>query len=220
MKKRLFYCCLGILIIGFGSSICKAGQVGVDPCTAMNGGIALFVGSTLGITLMTCQIILFIFIFFLNRSYIGPGTFINGLLLGYIVDAITFLINRFFDVPLYQSLTFQIPCMIIGITFITLGVSLYFTGDLGLSPYDAIGRVLSERTSFTYPQCRIFTDVVCTFIALLFHVPIGFGTIIIAFFTGPLIQFWNKKVSKPLFNGSFFNQKRPFHNMNLDRKLM
>ncbi|MEE1313180.1 MAG: hypothetical protein UHS41_05480 [Lachnospiraceae bacterium] len=202
MKKQIFYCIIGILIIGLGSSICKLGQVGIDPCTAMNNGIALQIHLTLGITMMTVQLILLIFVFFFKKSYIGLGTFINGLFIGYIIDAFTTLLTHFF--PAHPSLALQISCMIMGVLFITLGVSLYFTGDLGLSPYDAVGKILSERTPFSYSACRIFTDAACAALAIFLHGPIGFGTIIIACFTGPLIQFWNKNFSQPLFEKDFF----------------
>ena len=201
MKRHLFFCIFGVLVLGFGSAICRIGQVGLDPCTSMNAGIAQRLHSTLGITMMTFQVILLSGIFILDKRYIGWGTFINALCLGYCIDGFTALFMAMFSLPEVPGIIMRILCMIFGIAFITLGVSLYFTGNLGLSPYDAAGKILNNKTPLSYPICRILTDMLCVTIGLCMHGPIGLGTIVTAFFTGPLIQFWNKKVSEPWFYG-------------------
>ncbi len=199
MKRHLFFCFFGVFVLGFGSTICRIGQVGLDPCTSMNAGIAKEIHSTLGITMMTVQIIILAAVFVLDKNYIGWGTFINALCLGYCIDGFTAIFTTVFSLPEMPGMVMYVLCMIVGITFITLGVSLYFTGNLGLSPYDAVGKIFCDKTSLSYPICRILTDMLCVVIGLFLHGPIGMGTVITAFFTGPLIQFWNKKVSEPLF---------------------
>ena len=200
MKRHLFFCVFGVLVLGFGSAICRIGQVGLDTCTSMNVGIAQGIHSTLGITMMTFQVILLAAVFILDKSYIGWGTFINALCLGYCIDGFTAFFMAIFSLPDVPGIIMRILCMIFGISFITLGVSLYFTGNLGLSPYDAVGKIFSDKTPLSYPICRILTDVLCVILGFCLKGPIGPGTVITAFFMGPLIQFWNKKVSEPLFN--------------------
>lgn len=201
MKRHLFFCIFGVLVLGFGSAICRIGQIGLDPCTSMNAGIAQELHSALGMTMMVFQVILLTAVFILNKSYINWGTVINGLCLGYCIDLFTIffkVICPFSDSP---GVIVQIICMFFGIAFITLGISLYFTGNLGLSPYDAVGKIFHNTTSLPYPICRILTDMLCIMIGFCLQGPIGPGTVITACFTGPLIQFWNKKVSEPLFQG-------------------
>lgn len=200
MKRKLYFCWIGVLILGFGSAICRIAQVGLDPCTSMNASIAQAIHSTLGVTMMTFQIIVLLLVFILNRSYIGWGTFINAICLGYFIDAFTAIFSFVFSIPEVPGIAMKIPCMIVGIALITLGISVYFTGSLGLSPYDAIGKIFSERTPIPYPVCRITTDMICVVIGLFLQGPIGPGTVVTAFFTGPMIEFWNRKVSQPLFD--------------------
>ena len=96
MKRNLFFCMFGVLLLGFGSAICRIGQAGLDPCTSMNAGIAQGLHSTLGITMMTFQVILLSAVFILDKNYIGWGTFINALCLGYCIDGFTALLRQYF----------------------------------------------------------------------------------------------------------------------------
>ena len=93
---------------------------------------------------------------------------------------------------------------------LSLASSLYFTADLGVSTYDAVALVWSEKQSrIAFPLCRILTDSACVLsggaLCLLSGMSfpqlfgsIGVGTVITAFFMGPLIEFFNKTVSRPL----------------------
>lgn len=46
-------------------------------------------------------------------------------------------------------------------------------------------------------MCRIATDIICVIISLIFGGNVGIGTVIMAFGTGPVVQFFNEHVSKP-----------------------
>ena len=93
---------------------------------------------------------------------------------------------------------------------LALASSLYFTADLGVSTYDAVALVWSERQSrIAFPLCRILTDSACVLaggvLCLLSGMSypqlfgsVGVATVITAFFMGPLIEFFNKTVSRPL----------------------
>ena len=89
---------------------------------------------------------------------------------------------------------------------------IFITADLGVSTYDAIALIISytwEKGEFRI--IRIISDFICVFIGFLLFVlkgasfseivaTIGIGTIITAFFTGPLIEYFNSTFSKPLLN--------------------
>ena len=48
-----------------------------------------------------------------------------------------------------------------------------------------------------FKLCRIATDIICVIISLIFGGNVGIGTVIIAFGTGPVVQFFNEHLSKP-----------------------
>ena len=84
------------------------------------------------------------------------------------------------------------------------------TADLGVSTYDAIALIIVntwKKGKFRY--VRIITDVVCIMIGVILflcaghsfrEIPtiVGIGTIITALLMGPLIEVFNKLVSRPL----------------------
>ena len=84
------------------------------------------------------------------------------------------------------------------------------TADLGVSTYDAVAIVLAYKWKLgKFHFCRVGTDLVCVIAgSVIFllgggsfnEIPtiVGIGTIITAFFMGPLIELFNEKIARPL----------------------
>ncbi len=95
---------------------------------------------------------------------------------------------------------------LIGLILFTLGASLYMAPDLGAAPYDAIAPIITQRTKLSYRTARITQDVLFMVAAVIAGGPVGFGTIIVAFFTCPLIHGgtityqtqWLRRLTPPL----------------------
>ena len=110
------------------------------------------------------------------------------------------------DAPLWLRIVF----LLVAIVILCLSSSLYFTADLGVSTYDAVALIWSQRQSkIKFAFCRVICDFVCVAagVALLFASgqdieqilgSVGIGTIITAFFMGPLITFFNKNVAQKI----------------------
>ena len=103
------------------------------------------------------------------------------------------------------------PCLLLaGVVVICFSSALYMTADLGVSTYDAVAIVMAGKWKVAkFKYCRIMTDLVCVLTGcVLFllgggalrEIPTlaGIGTIITAFFMGPLIEFFNVTVARPL----------------------
>lgn len=87
---------------------------------------------------------------------------------------------------------------VVGICVFALGASLYMTAALGTAPYDALAPMIVDASGAKYRVVRTAQDVVFLILAVVFHGAIGVGTIVTAFFTGPLIEFFTQRVSTPL----------------------
>lgn len=110
------------------------------------------------------------------------------------------------DAPLWL----RVVILLIAIVILCLSSALYFTADLGVSTYDAVALVWSQKQSkLRFAFCRVICDFVCVAIGvalLLFSGQsiteifgsVGVGTIITAFFMGPLITFFNVHVAQPM----------------------
>lgn len=134
----------------------------------------------------------------MDRRKIGLGTFINIFLLGYVVQFSSWLFDSWMPNP---SLGIKLLFLIIAVVIMCFGSSLYFTGDLGVSTYDAVALILSEKKVARFQFCRIGSDFICTVCGYLFGATVGIGTLITAFFMGPVIAVFNRKVAIPLRYG-------------------
>ncbi|MGM0124218.1 hypothetical protein IGI37_001592 [Enterococcus sp. AZ194] len=197
---RSFYALLGVFILGFGAALLRISQVGMDPFTAANIGVGDKLGLSLGVYQLTLNAIILVLVFLFGRKYIGIGTVINMVLTGFFIDFFTWLLTNYLQITL--TLTTQIFLLAFGVLIFTFGASLYMSAKLGNAPYDAIAPIIVDHFNFSYRVVRIIQDVLFLLLAFLFGGPVGVATIINAFFTGPLITFWDAKVSQPLITKS------------------
>lgn len=187
---------VGIAILSLGTAFLRGGQVGLDPFTATNTGISGHLGLGLGIYQLMANALIFIFILVLDRHKIGIGTLLNMVLVGFEVQWFITLYQRVFGT--HVNAIIVISDLIIGLLLFTLGASMYMGADLGVAPYDAIAPILSDRLHAKYRTVRIAQDVLFMVAGFLVGGPVGLGTVIVAFFTGPLITFWDRHVSLPM----------------------
>ena len=94
-----------------------------------------------------------------------------------------------------------ISMLVIGVIIISFGSSLYFIGDLGVSTYDAVALILAEKKIARFQYCRIGSDLICTAVGYVLGATVGVGTVVTAFFMGPIIAFFNQYISIPLRYG-------------------
>ncbi|MCZ3622125.1 YczE/YyaS/YitT family protein [Lactobacillus mulieris] len=187
---------MGVTVLSIGATFLRGGNVGLDPFTAINTGISNKLGLGLGVYQLSVNFVIFLLILWLDRKKIGIGTFVNMILVGFEIQFFTQVYEQLFP----EKITFLVIVAdtVIGLLLFTLGSSLYMGPKLGVAPYDAIAPIFSERLKSSYKITRIIQDVLFMVGALIMGGPVGFATIIVAFFTGPLITWWNEHVSDPL----------------------
>ncbi|MDO4521987.1 MAG: hypothetical protein Q4B57_02430 [Eubacteriales bacterium] len=207
--KRVFMSLCGVVICSVSIGIFKLAALGVDPFQSLMSGLDHMIPISFGTLYMIVNLILLSFALLTDRHYIGIATFINLFLLGYITQFSYALLQRIFPDP---SLIFRFGCLLVAIVIICFGSALYMTADLGVSTYDAIALVCANKWKLgPFKYIRIITDLVCVGSGILVFlisggelgmVPtfVGIGTIITAFFMGPLIDWFNRKFAIPLLN--------------------
>lgn len=91
--------------------------------------------------------------------------------------------------------------MTAAVVILCFASAMYFTADLGVSTYDAVALILEERKVGKFKYLRITTDCICVAIGFVLGAIVGVGTLITAFFMGPLIDFFNVHVARPFLYG-------------------
>lgn len=197
MKANLFQRSLttifGVLIISIGIAWMRFSNFGTDPFVTMNIGISQFSGIPFGTVQMIANLVFLVFMLKFKKESIHLGTVLGIFAVGYASDFVLTLLNI---LPI--SLASRIFALSIGLICCCLGVAIYMRAELGIAPYDAAAMIIEEnvQTRFKYREIRVVTDLCCVFVGFLFGASIGIGTILTAFFTGPLINFFGKKLDQ------------------------
>ena len=199
MAKRLCMMCVGVFCMGLAVTIYNKTQFGTDPFTCMVLGASSHLPVTFGTTQLIVNILIILAAFRFSRHLIGIGTLVNMTCVGFIADLTTFLYDRFLPDP--ETLPVRAAMFLAIVALHSFGGSAFFTAALGVGAYDVAGFVLNERTRINYRWCRIGTDVFCTAVGFLLGSTVGIGTLITAFFMGPIIQFFTDHVSLPFLYG-------------------
>ncbi|MBQ6388666.1 MAG: hypothetical protein IJH90_03430 [Mogibacterium sp.] len=210
LGRRILMSVLGVVICGIAVGMFKFAALGVDPFQTLMSGLDAMIPIRFGTLYVIVNAVLLIFALVFDRTKIGIATLINLFLLGYIVEFSQGMCGRLMP---DASLVLRVVVLLVAIVILCLASSLYFTADLGVSTYDAVSLVWSQRQSrIPFAICRVISDFICVAcgIALLagagagiagILANVGIGTIITAFFMGPLITYFNVHVAQPMLRG-------------------
>ena len=210
MQRRLFMCVIGVMLSGISVGFFKRAAFGVDPFQTFMSGLDALIPIEFGTLYVIANVCLLLFSLFADRHYIGLATMINLFLLGYVAQySLEVLLLLFPSVSLIGQLVF----LVVGIILSCFAASLYFVADLGVSTYDAVALIITETWKIgKFKYVRIITDLTCVIIGtILYYIAtkslngittiVGIGTIITAFFMGPLIDVFSEKIARPLLYG-------------------
>ena len=205
-SRRIFMSLAGVFICAVSVGIFKIAAFGVDPFQALMSGLDNMIPIPFGTLYVLVNLVLLVFSLIADRSNIGIATFLNLFLLGYITQFTYEMLQVLLPAP---TLIVRALCLLAGIVIICFGSSLYMTAKLGVSTYDAVAIVLSGKWKWgQFKYVRICCDLVCVLLGVTFfllsggsvaQIPTiaGIGTVITAFFMGPLIQFFCDHVAIP-----------------------
>ena len=198
-QKRILMALIGVLVTGCSVGLFQMASLGTDPFTSFVMGLCNLFNMKFGVFYTIICACIFFVVFLLDKHYIGIATFFNLFGNGFAADATTSILSRI--IP-NLTITHRIILLILGIVVMCFAASLYFTADLGVSVYDAISIIMSNKKIASFRICRIGTDSVCVAIGFALKASIGVGTIVTALFMGPLIQVFKTYFAEPLLYGT------------------
>ncbi len=190
------------LILGGGISLLRLSGFGTDPFTCMNLGVSSRLGIGLGLYQVIFNTILFIPVFILDRKSFGIGALVNMFGLGYFIEFYMFLFSAggITIEGLSGVMTARIPLLAAGVLVVCFGIALYMLCDLGAAPYDRLGVVIEtySHKKIKFKWARIAMDLISIFVGIVTGSVIGVGTVVVAFFTGPIVSFFREQVIMPV----------------------
>lgn len=200
LKTKIWMSCLGVIICGVSVGMFRTAALGVDPFQSLMSGIDSLIPIGFGTLYVIVNAILLLFSLIFDRHKIGLATIINLTLLGYAAE----YSQKFFVFLLPEiALPFRFLLLALAIVVMCFGSAMYFNADLGVSTYDAVSLIISEKQNkISFKVCRILSDLCCVSLGVLMCLSagmnwnevgafVGVGTIVTAFFMGPLISFFS-----------------------------
>ena len=205
--RRILMSVFGVVICGISVGMFKHAALGVDPLQSLMSGLDAVIPIRFGTLYVLANVLLLGFALLMDRHKIGIATLINLFLLGYVAEFSQAVFASLFPA---LGIAGRVVLLLVAVLIICVASSLYFTADLGVSTYDAVSLIWSEKQKrIPFRFCRIICDLICVVLgAVLCRAGdvavigvVGIGTIITAFFMGPLIDYFNGHLAEPLLYG-------------------
>lgn len=194
--KRYIALFLGTLLISLGVSLFLKADLGVDPFTLFNLSLSKQIGVSFTVVYWIINVAIVLIVLFIDKGKIYIATLLNLLMVAPFIE----IFSRMWDVFFKTSDVFIIELILLslGCVILSLGAGMYIAAQLGLAPYDIIAIIISERTNIRYRWIRMSTDAICVIVGVFLKEPFGVGTVLSAFFLGPLIEFFRLSSEKYL----------------------
>ncbi len=175
---------VSLFVNGFGVYLTIQANIGAGPWDVLNLGLS----KTLGILYGTASIAVsctILGIDILLKEPIGIAMFIDAVVVGKSVD----FFNHIQAVPSAPSLLTGIPLMLVGLTIMAYTQFTYMIASLGCGPRDTLLVGVAKRMKkIPIGAVSIALLSLATLIGWLLGGPVGVGTLICAFCTGPIMQ--------------------------------
>ena len=188
--KRILMSLTGVIITAISVGAFKFAALGVDPFQTFMTGMDALIPIGFGTLYVIINAVLLLFALAFDRHYIGISTLINLFLLGYVVDFTVHLLTVL--IP-EATVAIRVVSFLLGFVFLCLGSSMYMTADLGVSTYDAIALVCTNKWKLgKFRYIRITTDIACILLGVTAFLVsggsanqissfLGIGTVLTAF---------------------------------------
>lgn len=170
---------------GFGVYLTIQANIGAGPWDVLNLGVSKSFGILYGTASIAISLTILVMDILL-REPIGLAMFIDAVVVGKTVD----FFNRIHAVAPAASLAAGIPIMLAGLVVMAYTQYTYMIASLGCGPRDTLLVGLSRRVKkIPIGTVSIALLSAATLIGYLLGGPVGVGTLICAFCTGPIMQF-------------------------------
>ena len=180
---RLFWLVAGVVVSAFGITMMLQANVGLEPWSVLQQGLAQTAGITYGTASMIVGAAAIGTAILCGESF-GIGTVVDIVLCAVSIDGLLWL-----DwIPEMQDLPSGICMLLGGMELLALGTWMYMKSALGAGPRDALMVALAHKTGRSVGLCRISAEIIAIVIGFQLGGQVGIGTVISALGLGSLLN--------------------------------
>ncbi|HDR4438336.1 hypothetical protein BK720_14005 [Bacillus thuringiensis serovar brasilensis] len=175
----------GLLILAIGINMMTTiTSFGLSPYDSFFIALYQNFGISIGFWIFMINFAFTLIVLFWNKKQITIGTIVTMVLISLFVDWIgstTTIMDAIRSLPKYITL-------ICGNLFVGAGIGLYVSTNLCAAPQEAFVLTVAEKKKWTFRRTEISLAFLFLTLSFLLNGPIYFGTIILSFTTGWIIQ--------------------------------
>lgn len=183
VAKVLFFL-TGLTILSTGINIMTTcANFGLSPWDSLFIALQANFGFTIGVWIFAVNIAMTAIVYFNNKEDVSLGTLLMTVLISVFVDGIGYLA---------KDLLVQIPdavAFVTGNVCIGVGIGMYVSTHLMIAPHESFMMMLCKKFNWSYRKADIIASIGAVVVSLALSGPIFFGTILLTFSTGFIIQF-------------------------------
>lgn len=181
--RRLLWLVVGMLVSAIGITMMLQANIGLEPWSVLQQGLAQTLGITYGTASMIVGAVAIGAAVLCGESF-GFGTVINIILCAVFIDGLLWL-----DwIPQMHTLLTGLPLLLIGLELLALGTWMYMKSALGAGPRDALMVALARKTGRSVGLCRASVEIFVIIAGFLLGGQVGIVTVICAVGLGSLFN--------------------------------
>lgn len=188
LPQRIVAAALGLMLCGVGVSTGLFSGLGVDPASVFQQGLANMLNISYGMGSALMNMMILLIVFFIDRKYINIGTAMAIFLIGFTAEYFSKLLGLILDVQSLH-LVFKLTMVFVGCAIMSIGIAIYIRSDLGVGAVDLVSEITSKKFPVPYRWVRIAWDIIFVVTGYFMGGTVGVGTVIMAFCTGPIVQY-------------------------------
>lgn len=186
---------LGLTTAHLGVTLFLLSALGTDTFTVFIQGLSVLSGLTVGTVHVIVLCILMVVMVLATKGYVKPGTVVCAFCGGPIIDFFTWLFGGYINAD--AMMVVRLLSMLGGCVILSAGVSIVINSNAGAGPNDLVAVILSDKIEkVEFRWVRVGCDMFFVVLGFLLGGTVGIGTIVAAFLTGPLVQFWLPRTKK------------------------
>ena len=178
---------LGFVVMSLGVALLMNSQMGLFPWGVLHEGLSEATLLTFGQVTSYLGFVILLFSVVVFKTNIGPGTILNILLVGPIIDLFDLIIQLPND-----GLFIKMIFFVVGLILMSLGKALYISTKLGAGPRDGLFVGVSRTLKIEVKYIKPLIEVIVLFIGYLLGGLVGVGTIITMLLSGYMVQMFFK----------------------------
>lgn len=193
-RKRILMASIGLLICGVGVGLFIAANMGADPATVFQMGVANTLNLPYGTASAIVNIAIIGIVLFIDKSYIHVATVLATILIGFTAQFVASGLNL--TLAGESALLLRWIYLLVGCVVLAFGIPFYIKAGIGVGPIDVVAELITDKSNLSYRVVRTCSDFIYLLVGFGLGGVVGIGSLFSLTLLGVLIQFFRPLIDR------------------------